>query len=67
MKGKHDPYCKDDAAYVYEQGRSLRDEQRGIDSWKEDIQSLLNKWKEDIDIAYWQGYNDAMIERNDDV
>lgn len=53
---------KDDAAYVYEQGRSLRNEQRGIDDWMQNIQRGLDKWKEDIDVAYWQGYNNAMVE-----
>lgn len=26
------------------------------------IQRGIDKWKEDIDVAYWQGYNNAMIE-----
>lgn len=56
---------KDDAAYVYEQGRS--NQQRGIDKWKENIQKGLDKWKEDIDVAYWQGYNNAMIDKQEGI
>ena len=28
------------------------------------IQRGIDKWEEDIDIAYWQGYNNAMIEND---
>lgn len=27
----------------------------------------IKKWQEDVDTAYWQGYNNAMIEKSDDV
>lgn len=47
---------------VYEQGRSLRDEARA-----KRIQRGIDKWEEDIDIAYWQGYNNAMVERDSDA
>lgn len=27
------------------------------------IQRGIDKWEEDVDIAYWQGYNNALIEK----
>jgi hypothetical protein len=28
------------------------------------IQRGIGKWEQDLDIAYWQGYNNAMIEKD---
>lgn len=57
-----DSVNEDSDSSVYEQGRSLRDEARA-----KRIQRGIDKWNEDIDIAYWQGYNNAMVEKDCDA
>jgi hypothetical protein len=62
-----DDYGLDEAS-PYDQGRSLRDEEEPkiIESIAraKRIQRGIDKWEEDIDIAYWQGYNNAMVEKD---
>lgn len=28
------------------------------------VDNAINKWEEDVSIAYWQGYNNALIEKD---
>ena len=43
------------------------DEEPDKDVRDERIQRGIDKWEEDIDIAYWQGYNNAMVEKENDA
>jgi len=32
----------------------------------ERIMQGIGKWEQDLDVAYWQGYNNAMVDMNND-